>query len=64
MARPKVAEPREMTVRVRLSVREYQWLLALALKERCNLSTLGRKRLLAGMPPAPTESRPPVPTKS
>ncbi len=44
MARPKVAEPRELVIHVRLTQREYQWLLALA-----------RARLLAGMPaPAST----------
>ncbi len=54
MARPKVAEPRELVLRVRLSVREYQWLLALSLQERRDLSALARARLLAGIPAAPT----------
>lgn len=55
MARPKVAEPRELVLRVRLSVREYQWLLAWSLTERRDLSALARARLLAGMPaPAST----------
>jgi hypothetical protein len=51
MARPKIAEPRELVIHVRLTQREYHWLLALSLTERRDLSALARARLLAGMPP-------------
>lgn len=48
--RPKSAETREFTLRVRLTPEEYRYLQSLSLKLGKSMSEVVRSRALAGMP--------------
>lgn len=48
--RPPKAEPRELNIGFKVTAREYQYLQALAWKERTSIGAVVRRLALAGLP--------------